>query len=171
MLKVKVNNGNEFTVNFEKENHLKGTLNNKEFSWDIQSLGQGTNAYHIIKDNLSYNASVLEIDFEKKSLVVSVRGNIYYVSVKDHYDELLSKLGIDLKSKVKTNEIKAPMPGLVKELKVNAGDEIKAGDTLLILEAMKMENIIKSPVDGIIKSVEVQKDKAVEKNQILIRFK
>ena len=62
------------------------------------------------------------------------------------------------------------MPGLVLDIKVQPGDAIKKGDTLLILEAMKMENAIKSPIDATIKSVEVAPQQAVDKNAILVHF-
>jgi biotin carboxyl carrier protein len=62
------------------------------------------------------------------------------------------------------------MPGLVIDLKVKVGDTVKAGDPLLILEAMKMENILKSPGDGTIKNVKTKKGDSVEKGQVLIEF-
>ena len=62
------------------------------------------------------------------------------------------------------------MPGLIIDLKVKTGDTVKAGDSLLILEAMKMENMLKSPGDGVVKNVKVKKGDAVEKNQVLIEF-
>ncbi len=70
----------------------------------------------------------------------------------------------------KVNEVKAPMPGLVLDIRVSEGDEVKKGDPILVLEAMKMENIIKSPTDGVIKKINVKKGLAVEKNQVLINF-
>ena len=62
------------------------------------------------------------------------------------------------------------MPGLVIDVCISEGDKIKKGDKIIVLEAMKMENIIKSPTDGIIKKINVNKGMAVEKNQILINF-
>lgn len=62
------------------------------------------------------------------------------------------------------------MPGLVLKLIVTEGEEIKKGDSVLILEAMKMENIIKAPVDGRIKSIRVKVKEAVEKNQVLLEL-
>jgi biotin carboxyl carrier protein len=79
-------------------------------------------------------------------------------------------MGLDAVSKPKVNDVKAPMPGLVLSIKVQEGMEVKKGDPILILEAMKMENIIKSPVDGIVKSIAVKEKQAVDKNQTLINF-
>jgi biotin carboxyl carrier protein len=62
------------------------------------------------------------------------------------------------------------MPGLILRFEKNIGDEIKKGDSVLILEAMKMENILKSPGDGIVKNILVKQGQAVEKNQILIEL-
>ena len=62
------------------------------------------------------------------------------------------------------------MPGLVLDIRVVEGDAVKKGDPILVLEAMKMENIIKSPTDGIVKKINVKKGVAVEKSQVLIHF-
>ncbi|MDX1317201.1 MAG: acetyl-CoA carboxylase biotin carboxyl carrier protein subunit, partial [Xanthomarina gelatinilytica] len=70
----------------------------------------------------------------------------------------------------KVNEIKAPMPGLILDIHVKEGQEVKEDDALLILEAMKMENVLTSPRDGIIKSISVSKNDTVDKNQLLIEF-
>jgi biotin carboxyl carrier protein len=59
---------------------------------------------------------------------------------------------------------------LIIDMKVQPGDTVKVGDPLLILEAMKMENMLKSPGDGVVKSVKVKKGDTVEKNQVLIEF-
>ena len=70
----------------------------------------------------------------------------------------------------KVNELKAPMPGLVLEINVKPGDELQKGDRVLVLEAMKMENVIKAPADATVASIEVEKGKTVDKNQVMIRF-
>lgn len=64
--------------------------------------------------------------------------------------------------------ITAAMPGTITDLKVNQGDTVKRGDTVLILEAMKMENEIKSPVDGVVSSIEVTKGASVNAGMILM---
>ena len=62
------------------------------------------------------------------------------------------------------------MPGLVLSIMVEPGDSVKKGEGVMVLEAMKMENIIRTPADGIVKSIDVKKSDAVEKNQVLIKF-
>jgi biotin carboxyl carrier protein len=83
---------------------------------------------------------------------------------------LLDKMGLGNAKGKKINEIKAPMPGLIVDIKVEVGAEVKKGDALMILEAMKMENILKSPGDGVVKTIKVEKKQSVEKNQVLIVF-
>jgi pyruvate/oxaloacetate carboxyltransferase/biotin carboxyl carrier protein len=64
--------------------------------------------------------------------------------------------------------VKSPMPGMVSAYKVNVGDHVKKGDTVLILEAMKMENNIPAPCDGVIKSIPKSGGDNVAKDEILI---
>lgn len=166
MLKVKVNNKREHSIEFE--NATAGTIDGTAFSWDVIKVKEGS--FHIIKDNKSYSVEVVKADIKEKTFTISVNGNKYQLAVKDKFDELLHSLGLDAKDSKKVNEIKAPMPGLVLDVKVSEGDTVKKGDAILVLEAMKMENNIKSPTDGIVKKINVKKGMAVEKNQVLINF-
>ena len=90
--------------------------------------------------------------------------------MKDQYDNLLQRLGLDNINSIKLTDLKAPMPGMVLKIMVASGQEVKKGDSLLVLEAMKMENIIKSPADLTIKSVQVKITDKVEKGQVMIKF-
>ena len=63
--------------------------------------------------------------------------------------------------------VKAPMPGNILDVKVAAGASVKAGDVLVILEAMKMENEIFAPCDGTVSSVAVSKGAAVNPGDVL----
>lgn len=125
---------------------------------------------HIIFNNRSYNIELASEDRSAKICVVKVNGTAYQVSLEDDYDVLLKQLGFDLAQSNKVQEIKAPMPGLVLKVLAIPGMEVKKGDSMLILEAMKMENMIKSPTDGIVKNISVIPGDKVEKNQILIQF-
>jgi biotin carboxyl carrier protein len=107
---------------------------------------------------------------EEKKMVVKINNTSYTLDIKDKYDDLLHSLGLDSLASKKVNDIKAPMPGMVLNILVTEGQEVKKGDALIVLEAMKMENILKSPTDGVIKKIAITKGIAVEKNQLLIQF-
>ena len=64
--------------------------------------------------------------------------------------------------------VKAPMPGNILDVKVKAGASVKAGDVLVILEAMKMENEIVAPQDGTVASVNVNKGDTVNSGDVLV---
>ena len=168
MLKVKVSDEAEFEIEFDDKFPGRGKINKNSFDWDIIEIKN--NSFHIIKDHKSYKAEIIKANFNEKKFVISVNGNKYDLEVKDRFDELLHKLGFDKSDSNKINEIKAPMPGLVLNIMIQEGSKVKKGEPVLVLEAMKMENILKSPCDGIVKSCNVAKGKSVEKNEVLIRF-
>ena len=64
--------------------------------------------------------------------------------------------------------VSAPMPGKILAVKAKEGDSVKAGDVLLVLEAMKMENEILAPADGVVKAIHVSSNESVESNQPLL---
>lgn len=125
---------------------------------------------HLLHNGQSYNVELLKLDHAEKTMIVKLNSKKYTLSIKDKYDELLHNLGLDTLAGKKVNDIKAPMPGMVLNILVSEGQEVKKGEALLVLEAMKMENILKSPSDGVIKKIAAVKGTAVEKNQLLIQF-
>lgn len=157
----------EYKISLSSEG-AKGTINDLPFDFDTIQLREGK--FHALKDNKSYTIELLKSEPEEKTFTLLVNGTRYQVAVKDKYDDLLKSLGMDNMAARKINELKAPMPGLVLDIRVAEGQEIKKGDALIVLEAMKMENILKSPTDGKVKKISVQKSNAVEKGQVLIHF-
>jgi biotin carboxyl carrier protein len=160
------------TVNnkvFEIDSHESGLLVNGELNqWDLVKISDGY--FHILYKDKSYRAELIKNDIETKTVTLKINGNIYSVALKDKFDLLLEKMGMNNTAGSKVNSIKAPMPGLIIDLKIKVGDTVKSGDALLILEAMKMENILKSPGEGVVKNVKVKKGDSVEKGQVLIEF-
>lgn len=165
MLQVKTADDKTWQVDIQKDVTL---LNGTPLNWDLTSIGPNT--YHIIKDDKSYTAELVEADYQAKTFMFKINGIKQVVSVKDRFDLLLDKLGMSNANAQKVNDVKAPMPGLILDIKVQPGQEIKKGDPILILEAMKMENILKSPGDGVVKEIKVSVKQNVEKNQVLILF-
>ncbi|WP_342330211.1 acetyl-CoA carboxylase biotin carboxyl carrier protein subunit [Pedobacter sp. FW305-3-2-15-E-R2A2] len=164
-MKVKVNEQHNFEVEVA-EKVLK--VNGLELQIDTRDLS--ATQKHVIYQNKSYNIELVERNEDGKAVVIKVNGTLYQVGIEDQYDELLKKLGMDSSSANKVLEIKAPMPGLVLNVIVTEGQEVNKGDSLLVLEAMKMENIIKSPTGGIVKKILIRKGDKVEKNEILLQF-
>ncbi|WP_461450582.1 acyl-CoA carboxylase biotin carboxyl carrier protein subunit [Mucilaginibacter sp.] len=144
-------------------------INGEPVAADIKPLNGS--AYHIIHNLKSYNAEVVSFNPAMKTAEIKVNNNLYTISVKDQYDTLLEKLGLNNLNSVKISEVKAPMPGLVLKVFVAEGGEVKKGDNLLILEAMKMENIIKAAADVTVKTVKIKTGDKVEKGQVLLMFK
>ena len=163
-------NGNKAVKTDLKRNdtQFEGTLNDALVKGDILKISPYQ--YHILYNNKSYTIDVIKINAEEKTLVLKVNSVKYNLQLKDKYDELLHSLGLDNLATKKVNDIKAPMPGMVLKILVKEGDEVKKGDALLVLEAMKMENILKSPTDGTIKKIAAIVGVAVEKNQLLVQF-
>ncbi|CAH0994450.1 hypothetical protein EMA8858_00560 [Emticicia aquatica] len=164
MLKAIIND-RSFEISEEKEQIL---LNREPFEWDFRQISD--KHFHIIKDNQSYNAELVEADYAEKIFKIKVKDTIHIVNLKNRTDLLLEKMGINNTASAKLNNLKAPMPGLIFEMKVKVGDEVKKGDVLLILVAMKMENAIKAAGDGKVKSIKTNTGDSVEKGQLIMEF-
>lgn len=126
--------------------------------------------YHLLQDNRSFDAEILKPEFLKRHYEIKINSGIYRVQINNELDQLIDEMGLSLGSAQQINDIKAPMPGLILEVSVEEGAEVKEGDYLLVLEAMKMENTLTAPRDGVVKSVSVSKGDTVDKNQLLIEM-
>ena len=165
MFKIRVNEQYDFEVLSDNDGLL---VNGKSVDLDVYQVNK--NSFHILHQDRSFNAELLELNKVEKTCSVRVNSHVYTMSLTDQFDELLRKLGMDNLNAVKVSELRAPMPGMVLKVLVKEGEEIKKGSNLLILEAMKMENIIKSPADVVVKSIKVSPSDKVEKNQVMIVF-
>jgi biotin carboxyl carrier protein len=164
MLKATVNE-TLFNVSQENGNIL---IDGDVLQWDIVKLSP--TSFHILYKNMSYSAELVKHDPATKTMSIKINGQIHTVQIKDRYDLLLEKMGMNGSTSGKINSIKAPMPGLIVQVNVASGDSVKPGDPLLVLEAMKMENMIKASADAQVKEIKVKKGDSVEKGQVLIEF-
>ncbi|MEO8087049.1 MAG: biotin/lipoyl-containing protein [Bacteroidota bacterium] len=158
-------NGTEFQVETGTQ---EKTVNGKIFDADIVEIRNGK--FHILWKNRSYTAEIADIIHAEKMVSVKINNAIYYVSVKDKYDELLHELGLDAVNARLIGDVKAPMPGLVLNVLVKPGQKIQKGDAIIVLEAMKMENILNASADGEVKKIHVKKGDKVEKNQVMVNL-
>lgn len=165
MLKASVN-GKQYTIEPNNKNPYEGLL--EGIAYQLDTTGNSHQGMSVIYNNQSFTVVLLNADRENKTYTLLINGNKYDVVLKDKIDELLAGMGLTAGSAGKLNNVKAPMPGLVLNILVNEGDSFKAGDGLLVLEAMKMENIIKATGEGIVKKININKGQAVEKGQVLI---
>lgn len=136
----------------------------------LDAIITSSNSFHILYQNKPFLAKITAVDFLKKTYTVEVNQNLYTVEIANSLDILIKEMGFEVGKTKQINVIKAPMPGLILEINVSVGQEVKENDNLLILEAMKMENSFASPRDGVIKSIAVAKGDAVDKGQLLIEF-
>ncbi|MEM6298159.1 MAG: biotin/lipoyl-containing protein [Bacteroidota bacterium] len=165
MLKVTSSRGTTYDFTTEGD---QLTLNGESFDWDI--VQENTARFHVLRNNRSYQLEIVEADKDTKTFTVKVNGELFSFTAKDRFDLLLKELGMDDALSSKVDDLKAPMPGLVLEVLVKAGDIVAEGDQLLILEAMKMENVLKATAEGVIKSINIQKGDNVQKNDVMIEF-
>lgn len=137
---------------------------------NLDAVETSNSKFHILHQNKPYKAQIQNANFLSKLYEVKVNNNTYNVKIFNSLDLLIKEMGFTIGTTKNVNSIKAPMPGLILEINIKEGQEVKEDDNLLILEAMKMENIITSPRDGIIKNISVTKGNAVDKNELLIEF-
>jgi biotin carboxyl carrier protein len=136
----------------------------------VDAIETGPGASHYISSGKGYHLQVLSADREARTVELRVNGKPCRVELRKPLDLVLEKMGMHAGASHRLNSIKAPMPGLIVGVMVNLGEAVKSGDTLLVLEAMKMENVIKAPGEGTVKKILAGKGDRVEKGHPLIEF-
>ena len=163
MYRATVNNQHQFQI--EKQNSYH-QFEDESLYLDVANIKE--NQFHILQNGISYNATLVEQ--QDKTLTIKVNGRLYEVNIEDDYDLLLEELGLEFGKAGLLEDIKAPMPGMVVDVNVSEGDQVSKDQPLVILEAMKMENVLKAPADATVGKVSVNKEDKVDKNQVLITF-
>jgi biotin carboxyl carrier protein len=151
-----------YEIGINQDNEI--TIGDEVVDIDFASVGEG-GLYSLLVNNESFEAMVEERDGLWNVLM---RGDMYEVNVVDQRTQLLrARAGAHVPE---TGEIviKSPMPGLIVAIPVEVGQEIEAGQTIIILESMKMENELKAPRAGRIERINVQPRESVEQGKPLI---
>jgi biotin carboxyl carrier protein len=129
-----------------------------------------SSTFHLLQNNQGYVIGVSRSNHLTKTFRIVVNGNSYEVKIEDEFDQRVKIMGLLASSSQKANSIKAPMPGLIIDIMVEVGQTVSEGTPMLVLAAMKMENIILSQGAGIVKSIAVKKEDTVEKGQLIIEM-
>ncbi len=135
----------------------------------VDLVRTGPSAFSLVRNGRSHRVLVLKEDRDSGTVRLRIGAHTYTVQLQDDRTRLMQTLGLD-KAATKVKELKAPMPGMVLNILVKPGDAVKKNDPLLVLEAMKMENLLKAPGDAVVATVHAEKGKAVEKGQLLVSF-
>lgn len=129
----------------------------------------GPAEFSVLLDGRSHRVQLVKEDKDQGLVRMRIGGRTYTVKLEDEQSRLMKTLGLE-KAAVKVREIKAPMPGLVLDVLVKPGDTVQKDTPLLVLEAMKMENVIRAPGEATVSAIAAEKGKAVEKGQLLVSF-
>jgi biotin carboxyl carrier protein len=124
--------------------------------------------YHLLHQHKSHRIEVIDVCLVSKRVVLDFDGSRQEITIKDDVDLLVEEMGFEIGDHSTGGDVYAPMPGLVLEVLVEPGQAIEEGTPLLILEAMKMENVIKSTGENTVASIDCQTGAAVEKGQLLL---
>lgn len=114
---------------------------------------------------------VEDFDAVSRQFTLRVGGRRVLVEVRDVFDEVSRRSGAARSGARKAAAIRSPMPGLIVQIMVQPGQPVRKGDGLLVLEAMKMENMLRAPGEGVVDAVLCQMGQSVEKGQELLRFR
>jgi acetyl/propionyl-CoA carboxylase alpha subunit len=126
---------------------------------------------HVLQDQKSYLIDVIHADYATKEFTLRIDGKEVHIKLRDDVENRVHAMGFDVsKNHVKLKQISSPMPGLVLKILASEGDQVTEGQPVLVLEAMKMENVLSAPTDGIISEILVTSGKNVNKGQVLVRL-
>ncbi len=156
-------NGNEYKVSVKEiDASYEVKMNDKSFVVDYYQPSRST--LSVIINGRSYEVDLTE---EEEILDVLIEGEHFHVNI---FDESAQRLKGGKKGEAVTGKqvIKAPMPGKVVKILKKVGEEVKPGDGLVVVEAMKMENELKSKGVGVVKEIKVEEGTGVEGNAVLM---
>ncbi len=154
-----------FELDFQEEGEqLLVQVGEEALTLDLRQVTEPS-LYSLLIDNRSYEIFVEENGDE---FDVLIGGEMFHLKVQDEWTRRLAN--IQRKSQVESGllEIKAPMPGAVVSIEVTPEQDVRKGQGVVILSAMKMENEIKSPRAGRVRSIEVQPGQTVEQGRTLV---
>ena len=135
-----------------------------EETWEVDARLTAQGIYSLLVDGVSYVADVVDRD---GACVVDVGGELYEITIEEQTRHIIRTRG-GAAGGSRSRTLTAPLPGKISRVAVRPGDAVAAGDTLLVIEAMKMENEFKAGAAGTVAEVRVQPGQAVNAGDVLI---
>jgi len=154
-------NNEQYEIEIDKDGNI--TLNGEPR--DVDFLPLGASLYSVITDSKSLEVA---IDEEQGNYQVMMGGRLYEGQVLDERALMMAQRRGGLGGG--SGEVNSPMPGLIVAVPVAEGQEVSQGETVVILESMKMQNELKAPIDGVVVSVKVEAGQTVDKNALLVEL-
>ena len=158
-------NGKKLKIGLTENDKLE--INNSEYGYSLLNININT---HLLKIG-NKNFLISSKPGENSKYSVTLKGQVFETLVRTVLEDEASSL---INAKVVKHSriaIKAPMPGMIIKIKKKEGEKVNSGESVLILEAMKMENDIRSPIKGTIENMNVNEGKTVEKGSELFIIK
>lgn len=154
--------GRDFEIEINSETEV--VVNGERRTVDFQAVA-GQSGYSLLLDGQSYEAY---LDPTEEGTHVLMRGHLYLVRVEDERQRRLRETAGPPPLQAGEFHLKAPMPGLVVGVPIEEGQSVSAGQNLIILESMKMQNELKAPRDGVITRLRVRAGDRVEQNEPML---
>jgi biotin carboxyl carrier protein len=154
-------NDKKFEIEIDKDGGV--LVNGQKRDVDIRQLN--ATLYSVIMGSTSQEVLV---DEREGQVEVYVGGRLYSGTVLDERAQVLAQRRSGAAMESGELSIKSPMPGLIVAVPVVEGQEVKKGQTVLILESMKMQNELKCPRDGVVHRISVEPKQSVEQGKVLI---
>jgi biotin carboxyl carrier protein len=154
--------GREFEIEINSDTEV--VVNGDRLTLDLQAIAEQS-GYSLLLEGHSYEAYLYPTE---EGTQVLMRGHLYLVRVEDERQRRLRESAGPPPLEAGEFHLKSPMPGLVVGVPVEEGQTVNAGQNLIILESMKMQNELKSPRQGVVTRVRVRAGDRVEQNQPML---
>ena len=152
----------DFTIDIGADRQM--TVNDDQFNVDYQQLPD-SGVLSILINNRSW---VTVVEKRDDIYEVLIKGELYEVAVQDERSYRLARARGEVKEASGEITVQSPMPGVIVKVPVEKGQRVTKGETVVILESMKMENELKSPREGVVLRVNTAPGATVEKGQDLV---
>ncbi|HEX7119653.1 MAG TPA: biotin/lipoyl-containing protein [Longimicrobiales bacterium] len=144
------------------------TVDGRPVAAELESL-PGTPVRHLLADGRSFGL-VAGKGEARGAWDLHLDGQRYAVEVVDERTRAIRAMTGGVKGAQGPKPVRAPMPGLVVRVEVEAGQSVRPGQGIVIIEAMKMENELQAEAEGVVARVLVEQGQAVEKGAVLVEF-